>query len=71
MGKTRYNQMKELLKPIMGKTVQMNKLWRRIMIEVGSDDRTIRDYMRTMISLGMINEVRDGYYKIISNEANI
>lgn len=71
MGRSRYNQMRQLLKPIVGKTIQMNKIWRRIMIEVGSDERTIRDYMRTMISLGMIREVRDGYYEIISNEANI
>ena len=71
MGKTRYNTIKELLKPIVGKTVHMDKLWRRIMIEVGSDERTIRGYMHTMISLGMIKEERQNYYEILSNEAYI
>jgi predicted transcriptional regulator len=71
MGKTRYNIIKELLMPIVGKTIHMNKLWRRIMIDVGSDSRTIREYMNTMISLGMISEVRENHYKIISNEADI
>lgn len=85
MGKTRYNTIKQLLKPIVGETIHMNKLWRRIVIEVGSDERTIRDYINTMISLGMIVEVEEkvredgkgvidgriGMYKIISNEADI
>lgn len=85
MGKTRYNTIKQLLKPIVGETIHMNKLWRRIVIEVGSDERTIRDYTNTMISLGMIVEVDEkvredgkgvidgsiGMYKIISNEADI
>ena len=71
MGKSRYNTIKELLKPIVGKTIHMNKIWRRIMINVGSDSRTIREYMNTMISLGMIREVRENYYKIDSNEADI
>ena len=71
MGKTRYNTMKELLNPIVGKTLHVNKLWRRIMIEVGSDSRTIREYMNNMISLGMINEEKENYYKIISDEVDI
>jgi hypothetical protein len=71
MGKTRYNKIKELLKPIVGKTLDVNKLWRRIIIEVGSDNRTIREYMNTMISLGMITEDKENYYKIVSNEADI
>lgn len=71
MGKTRYTTIKELLKPIVSETIHVNKLWRRIMIEVGSDERTIRDYMNTMISLGMIMEIEEGFYKIISNEADI
>ena len=71
MGKSSYNTIKELLKPIVGKTIHMNKIWRRIMINVGSDDRTIRSYMNTMISLGMIAEVKENYYEIISNEADI
>lgn len=71
MGKTRYSQIKELLKPIVGKTLHVNKLWRRIMIDVGSDSRTIRDYMNTMLSLGLISEVEENFYKINSNEADI
>jgi len=71
MGKTRYNTIQELLEPIVGETIHMDLIWRRIMIEVGSDERTIRDYMRIMISLGMIHEVKQNYYKIISNEADV
>jgi len=65
MGKTRYSQMQEFLEPIVGKKIHVNKLWRRIMIEVGSDARTIREYMNNMISLGMICEVKENVYKII------
>ena len=71
MGKTRYTTIQQLLRPIVGKTLHKNKIWRRIMIDVGSDERTIRDYMNNMISLGMISEVKQDYYKIHSSEANI
>lgn len=71
MGKSRYNKATELLKPIVGETIGVNKIWRRIMIEVGSDDRTIREMMELMIKLGMIREVDQNYYLVIKDKANI
>lgn len=71
MGKTRYNKIQEILKDIVGKTYHVNKLWQRIMVYIGSDRRTIRESMNTMITLGLIQEVKENHYKILRCEADI
>jgi len=70
-GRSRYAKIKRILKPIVGKTLHVNKLWRRIMIDIGASEQTIRETMKLMLSLGMIQEVKENQYKIISNEADI
>lgn len=71
MGKSRYNIVQELLNPIVGEKIHINKLYRRIMIEIGTDERTIKDYLYLMISLGLIKEVEPFIYEIISIKADI
>lgn len=70
-GRTRYNKISKLLKPIVGETLHMNKIWRRIMIDVGSSNGLIRECMKLMIDLGMIREVKENHYKVISCTADI
>ena len=71
MGKTRYSKAQEILSPIVGKKFHKNKIWRRIMIDIGGDRRTIIETMRLMIDLGMIKEVKQDIYKVISSSADI
>ena len=70
-GRSRYNKITKILEPIVGKTLSVNKIWRIIMVDIGATESLIREIMQTMISLGMIREVKDGYYKIVSCEADI
>jgi len=70
-GRSRYAKVCKILKPIVGKTLHMNKIWRRIMIEIGASEKTIRECFKLMIDLGLINEVKENMYKISRAEANI
>lgn len=60
-----------MLEPIVGQTLHINKIWRRIMIEIGTSDALLRDTVRDMIKLGLIHEVKENHYKVISNVADI
>lgn len=71
MGKTRYTRISQILEPIVGKTFHKNKIWRRIIIEIGSTESVVRDTMNLMITLGMIHEVKQDYFEIISHKADI
>lgn len=70
-NRNRVSKIAGILNPIIGQTLHMNKLWRRIILEVGSTDAVVRETMNLMISLGMITEVSDRMYKVISSKANI
>ena len=70
-GRTRYNKVTKLLEPIVGQTLHKNKIWRRVMLEIGSSRNTVREVMVLMINLGMIKETKADFYKIISNKADI
>ncbi len=71
MGRTRYNRISELLKPIVGKTLHKNKIWRRIVIDIGASETLVRESMNLMITLGLIQEVKQDYFKVISHKADI
>ena len=70
-GRSRYAKITKILKPIVGKTLHMNKIWRRIMIEIGASDKTIRECMNLMINLGMIHETDENMYMVDSCIADI
>lgn len=69
--RTRYNKVCRILKPIVGETVHLNKLWSRIIIEIGSTESVVRDSFRLMVSLGLIVEVKPFMFKILRCEADI
>lgn len=70
-GRSRYNKISKMLKPIVGETLHMNKIWRRIVIDIGTSEALVRDTMQLMITLGLIQEVKENHYKVISNVADI
>jgi len=70
-GRSKYNKISKILEPIVGETIFVNKLWRRIMIDIGATESVIRETMSLMISLGMIREVKEGYYKVEACKADI
>ena len=63
-GRTRYNKMVQLLKPLVGQTIPMAKIQRKIMIEIGTSDIVVRDTLRFMIDLGLIHETKHLIFKI-------
>ena len=70
-GRTRYNKVVKLLEPIVGQTLSIDKLKRRVMIEVGTSDICVDEVMRLMINLGLIREVSHLMFKVVSSEADI
>ena len=55
-GRSRYNKILKLLKPLVGQTLPLHKIERLIMIEIGTTDNVIQQTTRFMIDLGMIIE---------------
>ena len=65
-GRTRYNKMVKLLEPLVGQTLSMEKIRRKIMIEIGTTENVIHDTLRFMIDLGLIHEVKHMVFKIMN-----
>ena len=55
-GRSRYNRIVKLLKPLVGKTIPLHKIQRLIMIEIGTSDKVVQETSRFMVDLGMIVE---------------
>ena len=70
-GRTRYNKITKLLDPIVGKTIPLMKLKRRVIIDIGSSDNVIRETIQLMIDLGLIVEKSNMQFKIISSKADL
>ena len=70
-GRTRYNKVTKLLEPIVGKTIPLGKIKRRVMIDIGSSEGVIRETIQLMIDLGLIVERSNLNYEIISNKADL
>ena len=64
-GRTRYNKIKKLLKPMVGKTMHIDKIRRQIMIEIGTSEIVVRDTARFMIDLGLIKETDHMIFKVM------
>lgn len=70
-GRTRYKKISQLLEPVVGETLHMDKLRRRVIIEIGSSDIAVREILRLMIDLGLIKEVEHMVFKVLRSEADI
>ena len=70
-GRTRYNKISKVLEPLVGQTLPMDKLKRRVMIDVGSSEEVVRDSIRLMIELGLVVETKAFVFKVIRDKADI
>lgn len=67
-GRTRYNKMVKLLRPLVGKTLPMSQIKRKIMIHIGTSETVVQNSLRFMIDLGLIKEVDHLIFKIMECE---
>lgn len=70
-GRTKTAKISQILEPIVNQEVHVNRLWRRIMLEIGGSDSVIRETFRIMIRLGLIYECEPFVYKVVSSKPNI
>jgi len=70
-GRTRYNKICKLLKPIVGTKIPLQYLQRRVMIDIGSSSNVIRETINLMLELGLIKEISDRVYKVLRSEAQL
>ena len=70
-NRTKYNKIVNLLKPIIGQTISLDKLRRRIMIDIGASDIVVHETISLMMELGLIREVEHLVFIIVSAEADI
>jgi len=67
-GRTRYNKMVNLLKPLVGKRLPMGTISRKIKINIGTSDTLVRETLKFMIEMGLIKETSHMVFEIISAE---
>ena len=70
-GRTRYNKVTNVLRPIVGQKIHLYKLRRRIMIDIGSSEEVVGECVGLMINLCLIREVDHLIFKIERCEADI
>ena len=70
-GRSRYNKICKLLKPIVNQDISLNRLRRRVMIEIGCGDKLVGESISLMINLGLIYECEEWVYHVSSYEADI
>ena len=55
-GRSRYNRMVNLLRPLVGRKMHIDKIRRKIIINIGTSEKLIGDTLRFMIDTGLIVE---------------
>ncbi len=63
-GRTRYNRMIQLLKPLVGQSIPMGKIQKKIMIEIGTSQKVVQETLRFMIDMGLIREIKHMIFKV-------
>ena len=67
-GRTRYNKMVNLLRPLVGKEMNMDLIRRKIIINIGTSEKLIGDTLRFMIDTGLIVERRHMIFEVLKAE---
>lgn len=57
-NRTKYSRILKLLKPYIGRTFHITKLKHLIVINIGSDERTIGSTLKLMAEAGLIKETK-------------
>ena len=70
-GRTRYNKISKLLKPLVGQTLHMNALRLKLYVDIGSSEDLIRECLRMMIDLGLVRETKHMIFKVERSEAKV
>ena len=67
-GRTRYNKMVNLLRPLVGREMNMDLIRRKIIINIGTSEKLIGDTLRFMIDTGLIIERRHMIFEVLKAE---
>ena len=67
-GRTRYNKMVNLLRPLVGKEMNMDLIRRKIIINIGTSEKLIGDTLRFMIDTGLIVERKHMIFEVLKAE---
>ena len=65
VGRTRYSMAKEVLIDYKDEILNLSALKTIIMMKLGSDDRTIKGYLKIMIDGNLIKEVENMKFMIL------
>ena len=63
-GRTRYNKMVNLLRPLVGQKMHMDSIRRKVIINIGTSEKLIGDTLRFMIDTGLIVERKHMFFEI-------
>lgn len=63
-GRSRYNKLKTMLKPLQGQKMHLEKIKRLVMIDIGSSEACIQETTKFMIDVGMIREVDNWIFEV-------
>ena len=67
-GRSRYNRMVNLLRPLVGRKMHIDKIRRKIIINIGTSEKLIGDTLRFMIDTGLIVEREHLIFEILMAE---
>lgn len=67
-GRTRYNKMIRLLKPLVGEILHLDKIRHKVMIEIGTSENVVRETLKFMIDMNLIIEREHMIFEVIMIE---
>ena len=67
-GRSRYNRMVNLLRPLVGRKMHIDKIRRKIIINIGTSEKLIGDTLRFMIDTGLIVEREHLIFEVLMAE---
>lgn len=70
-GRNKMKKIQFMLEDIVGSKIEFYKLQKRIMVIIGSSDSCVLETMKLMIKLGLIREVKENVYLIVTDKAEI
>ena len=65
MGKNRYQRAVEILEDYKGKKLGLMKLRSLIVQNIGSDERTINEVLKTCLETKLIKDVGAGHFEVL------
>ena len=66
-GRTTYSKLKDILKNVKG-VITIHQLRKLIIMNIGSDERTINSCLKTLLETGLIKDIGDSRFEIKNNK---